>query len=364
VDHHVKQRISRRFGRRPRKASRAFEYKVLCASTSPIQISYDYDRFYRNLEAGFIYEETDTIQFSRSICNKPMLQRMQAVIQDSHATHAGSWGTSSYPMPFLIEHASCVTTIRNTSSTHVTVLVYEVVPREHVPQFRLSAQTVDFDEYDDAENTQQLFRTRFARTEIPYMPGNNFGQYPISTSATGAAAPVNVPNVSEAYVVPVNQKLPLSYSPFDCPHLVAYYKFSKAKTITLAPDGQCVVRLSRNVPKRWNPELTNGFQDFNPYDFRNLTRAHFIRVLPEKHPASEVTLGTPVPLRLDPITVAVSSSFKFQVRAPFENRPIKAKGEVGMVGEGHANGPDGTIFPTSAILHTHNQGPVVIPTAP
>jgi len=364
VDQHVKQRISRRFGRRPRKGGRAFDYKVLRASTAPIQVSYDYDRFYRNIVAGLIYEETDTIQFSRSICNRPMLQRMQSAIQACHVNHASEWGALTQAQPFLIESASCVTTIRNTSSTHVTVLVYEVTPREHVPTFRLSGQVVDIDEYDDSENTQELFRQRQSVVQLPYMAADTFGQPPITTSSSGAAAPVSAPNISQNYVIPAAQKLPHSYSPFDCPMLVAWYKFSKAKTITLAPDGTCTLRLQRNVPKRWNPEVVDGFSNFNPYDFRNLTRAHFVRVLPEKHPKSAVPLGDTVPLVLDPITVAVSSHFTFQVRAPFENRPIKVKGELAAVGEGTAFTQDGTIFATSAILHDHNQGAVTITNEP
>jgi len=358
--------VSRRFGRRPRDPSRSFAFKVLKASTSPIEISWEYTRLYKNAAGDGESYDVESIQFSRSILNKPMLQRMQAAIQANHTTQAASWGFDSRPQPFLIESATCVTNIRNSSNTHVTVLVYEVVPREHVPTFRVSGQTVTVDAYDDAENTSRLFQDRESITHLPFTNSYMWGQDPVTTSSTAGSAPTKEAFMSiNNTAFPLAAHLPMNYGVFDCPKLCAWYKFSKARVVTLPPDGTLRLKLQRLIPKRWNPELTQGWEDYHPYDFRNLTRAHFVRVIPEKHPAYVAPVTPqPYPINIDRITVSVDSYYTFKVRAPFENRPIKLRANLAQVDMGARITEEGIIQPTFAIAELFNQGNLTVPPLP
>lgn len=371
VDQHVKQRISRSFGRRPRRPSKSFSYKVLRAITPPLAVQYEVNKVYANKQ-GSISTQVETIQFSRTICNKPMLERMQAAIQANATTAAGAGGIheDSVANPFIIESASCVTTLRNDSTCHITVVVYEVVPRENTRTCRQSGGLAAFDEYDEAENTMCLFRARRHITQLDnfFINGGvlSDGQEVITEATTVAAAPVAAANYTINTITSPFKMLPLSYGPFDCPELVALYKFSKPKTVTLAPDGTLTLRLARNVPKRWNPEVNQSFENWDPYDFRNLTRTHFIRILPEKHISTVAIPDFTLALHIDPITVSTNSVYRFQVRSPYENRPLKVKADLSMVGAGLQMQQTGGYTTTFATMHSQvaSQGNVSIPVHP
>lgn len=303
----------------------------------------------------------DTIQFSRSILNKPMVLRMASAIQ-----HAGSLGPHFFNIyilrPFLIEAAACVTTIRNNSTSHVTVLVYEMVPRENVTRFALSGSSVDLNAgYDDGENTMQLFRSRDSPGLLPFNNGAAGGQEIIPVA--GPSVPIDSVDIGENTVIPDIQKLPLGYTPYDCLRLKLLYKIGKPRVTTIAPDGTLTLTLRQSRPRFWNPNKYTGIWD--PYDYRTLTKTHFVRVIPERHCAESVGLGSVVPLVLDPIQVSVQSTFSFTVRAPYDLAPIRARGEVSRVGPGqYVNA--GAFGTTNAVHYTAaaNQGVVVIPAAP
>jgi len=304
----------------------------------------------------------DTIQFSRSILNKPMVQRISSAIQS-----AGSLGSVFYGpnilRPYLIEAAACVTTIRNNSSTHVSVLVYEMVPRENVIRFALSGSSVDLNAaYDDGENTMQLFRTRDSPGLLPFNNYNNGGQEIIPVD--GPSVPTIIPNASENTVIPDIQKLPLGYGPFDCLRLKLLYKISKPRVTTLAPDGTLTITLRQSRPRFWNPNKYVG--NWDPYDYRTLTKTHFVRVIPERHCAETVALGSVVPLVLDPMQVSVQSTFSFTCRAPFDLAPLRSRGEVSRVGPGRYMNESQGVATTQAVHYDRagNQGVVTIPTAP
>lgn len=303
----------------------------------------------------------DTIQFSRSILNKPMLLRMQSAIQVA-ASLGPHFFQPTILRPFLIEAAACVTTIRNNSTSHVTVLVYEMVPRENVIRFALSGSSVDLNaSYDDGENTMQLFRSRDSPGLLPFNNGNSGGQEIIPSS--GPSVPIDAVDVGDNTVIPDLQKLPLGYSPYDCLRLKLLYKIAKPRVTTLAPDGTLTLTLRQSRPRFWNPN--KYFGNWDPYDYRTLTKTHFVRVIPERHVSESFGLNNPVPIVLDPMQVSVQSTFSFTVRAPYDLAPIRARGEVSRVGVGqYVN--DGTFSTTGAVHYNAaaNQGVVVIPSAP
>jgi len=337
VDHHVKQKISSRVGRRTRRPSNRFQLSVLRATTSLLRSSFEYNRVYANYGSGIFYQERDTVHFARSILNKPFIQRIQNALRDNICSSQTSLGL---PRRILIESASCITTIRNDSSQHVTVVVYEVVPRQDVIRFAPSGVTVDLNVYFDGENTSALFVDRGTSNLPPFI--NGAGSTPLPPIPVNTA-PGNPDSSSDAIgnntIIPSNQHLPVNYGPFDCPKLVALYKFSRPKTITLAPNGTCTLNLTRRSPRFFNGN--RYFGDWNPYDYRGLTRCHFVRVIPEVHQEAP-TEFEPIPLVLDPMSISVSSKYSFAARVPYENRDIIARGEITHVAPGLAVVPDGT----------------------
>lgn len=331
---------------------------VLRATTSLLRSSFEYNRVYANYGTGLYYEERDTIHFSRSILNKPFIER----IQNALALNAGSSTLySSLPRRILIESASCISTIRNDSSQHVTVIVYEVVPRQDVIRFAPSGTSVDLNVYFDGENTSALFLDRGSAQNVPFVNGAGAAPLPPIPRST---APGNPDSSSDAIgnneVISSNQKLPVNYGPFDCPKLVALYKFSRPKTITLAPNGTCTISLTRRSPRFWNGN--RYFGDWNPYDYRGVTRCQFVRIIPEVHQEAP-TENTPIPLVLDPVSISVHSKYSFSARVPYENRDIIARGEVTHVAPGLAVVPDGTTTDATHALEwssAQSQGSVTL----
>ena len=113
------------------------------------------------------YEERDTICFARTILHKPFLQRMQNALAYNRTTQSAvAYPTD--PIRFLIESASVTTTLRNDSSQHVTVHVFEVRLKDNTVRFAPSGMSVGLDNYFDGENTVSLSTITAMILFLPY----------------------------------------------------------------------------------------------------------------------------------------------------------------------------------------------------
>jgi len=346
----VKQAYRKRIGRRPRPVSRSFNLKVLRASTAPIDVTWEVNHTYSNHIGADLAHDIQTIQFSRSINNLQWLGRCDSAISDNYVQHSYSHATAVAPK-YLIENSSSTCTITNTSNQHVTVHVYDVIPREDTQRYTITGSTVPLAGWDEHENTMALFRNyRTSNTgEVP--PAG----IPLPTAYTNTP----VLNVDLNTLVDPAKQLPINYGPLQVPMLVQRYKFSKPRVVTLAPNGIFVASVKMNTPKIFDPNRTNP-DSYQPYDLRRLTKTVFVRVIPSVHPANQ-TAESPIVNVFDPISVSTRTVNHFRVRSYWENRPIKVNGDMLRVGAGNfVNPTTRTGQTTFATNDASNQGSIAI----